>query len=295
MLRKKMSAKTLIKDLAVMAAGCLITAAGLTMFTIPNHIAPGGTSGLATAIAVVVPLSVGLLTWLLNIPILLASVRFLGPFVTVKTLIASTLLSLFMELLPKVLPEFTGNKLMAAVLGGILIGAGIGICFLRGISMGGTDQASILLKKAFPNVSSGYLLIICDGIVVVIAGLVFRDLEVFLYSIITVAVASKAIDVIMDGMNHARVFYIVTEKGQEIADELNKCMENGVTLIPALGTYSGKKKEVLMTVVHPNTTIQTLEIVKKLDEEAFTFMSAATEVHGKGFIHYRADLSGKEE
>lgn len=287
----KMTVKRRVKDLLYMVIGCFMTASGLVMFTVPNHIAPGGTSGFATSIAVVVPLSVGILTWLLNIPILIASAKILGTFTAVNTLIASTFLSVFMEGLTVFLPTFTENKLMAAVLGGILIGGGIGISFLRGISMGGTDQLSILIGRYLPNFSAGYILLFCDGVVVVIAGLVFHDLEVFLYSIITVTVASKAIDTIMDGMNHARIFYIITGKGQAIADELNMISDNGVTLIPAFGTYTGAEKSVLMTVVHPNTTMQTLEVVKSIDEEAFTFMSSASEVHGKGFKHYRADLN----
>lgn len=269
--------------------GCLITATGLIMFTIPNHIAPGGSSGLATSLSVVIPLSVGILTWLVNIPILFASIRLFGIQAGIKTLVASTTLSFFMEILSPFLPVFTDNKLMAAVLGGILIGVGIGIAFLRGISMGGTDQLSILLGKLFPNVSTAYILMICDGIVVVIAAFTFQDLEVFLYSIICVFVASKAIDTIMEGMNHARVFFTITDHGKEIAAELNRCTENGCTLLPALGSYSGNYKEVLMTVVHPNTAMQTLDIIKSIDENSFTFMTSAAEVHGKGFRHYRAD------
>lgn len=281
----------MIINLGYIITGCLITATGLIMFTIPNHIAPGGSSGLATSLAVAIPISVGILTWLVNIPILIASIKVLGFQSGIKALVASTVLSFFMEVLEPVLPVFTDNKLMAAVLGGLLIGAGIGIAFLRGISMGGTDQLSILLGKVFPNISTGYILMVCDGIVVIIAAFTFHDLEVFLYSIICVFVASKAIDAIMEGMNHARVFYIITDHGVEIADCLNQYTENGCTLIQAQGTYTGKEKQVIMTVVHPNTAMQTLEIVKEVDKNAFTFMTSAAEVHGKGFVHYRADLN----
>lgn len=277
--------------LGYIIAGCLITATGLVMFTIPNHIAPGGSSGLATSLAVVLPLSVGILTWMVNIPILFASIKILGIQAGIKTLLASTILTFFIEVLTSCLPTFTDNKLMASVLGGILIGSGIGIAFLRGISMGGTDQLSILLGKVFPNVSTAYILMICDGIVVTVAAFTFRDLEVFLYSIICVFVASKAIDTIMDGMNHARVYFVVTNYGEEIAQELNLRMENGCTILPAQGTYSGVEKQVLMTVVHPNTAMQTLDIIKEIEHDAFTFMTSVTEVHGKGFAHYRADLS----
>ena len=286
---KQINTRKLLVNFIYTVAGCLLTAIGLVMFTIPNHIAPGGSSGLATSLAVFVPLSVGLLTWLVNVPILIACIRTFGLQSGLKTLTASTMLSFFMEILTSYLPIFTDNKLMAAVLGGILIGSGIGIAFLKGISMGGTDQLSILLSRVFKNASTAYILMICDSIVVVIAALTFRDLEVFLYSIICVFVASKAIDTVMEGMNHAKVFFIITDYGQAIADALNSISDNGCTMIRAQGTYTRTDKQVLMTVVHPNTASQTLEIIQSIDENAFTFMSAASEVHGKGFKHYRAD------
>ena len=283
--------KVFVKDIGFILTGCLLTAAGLVMFTIPNHIAPGGSSGLATSIGQFVPLSIGVLTWMVNLPILIAAYKILGKMVMIKTLIASTALSALMDMLTLVLPVFTDNPLMAAVLGGILIGVGIAILFMRGVSMGGTDLLSIMLGKIWPDMSIGYILMVCDTMVVVIAAFVFKDLEVFLYSIITVFVASKAIDVFMDGMNYAKVIFIITDKGQEIANRLNEETENGCTLIPATGSYTGKEKEILMAVVRPNTAAQTLELAREIDGELFAFIASAAEVHGKGFRYYRADGS----
>ena len=276
-------------DISYMVIGCLITAAGLIMFTIPNHIAPGGSSGLATSLNAWIPVSVGILTWIVNVPILLASMKILGMKSGIKTLCAATTLSFFMEVISPFLPTFTEDRLMAAALGGLMIGVGIGIVFLRGISMGGTDQLSVILGRLFPNVSTGYILMICDGIVVIIAAFTFKELEVFLYSIICVFVASKTIDVIMAGMNRAKVFYIITEHGEEIAGRLNKENDNGCTIIETKGAFTGEKRYLLMTVVHSNTAMQTLAVVNSVDQNAFTFMTSAAEVHGKGFLYYRPD------
>ena len=281
--------KRFIKEMLFIVVGCFVTASGLVMFTIPNHIAPGGSSGLATSLAEFIPISVGILTWIVNVPILLGSWKILGKNVTIKTLIASTVLSGFMELMDPVFPKFTENPLMASVLGGILIGIGIGILFLKGFSMGGTDLLSIMIGKYLPNTSVGYILMVCDAAVVVIAAIVFKDLEVFLYSIITVAVASKAINVFMDGMNYARVIFIITDKGLEIANKLNAINKNGCTLMPGTDTYYGEGKDVLMAVVHPNTTAETLAAAREIDPTLFAFIASAAEVHGKGFKYYNAN------
>jgi len=225
------------------------------------------------------------------VPILIGSWVILGKNVTVKTLIASTVLTGFMEGLDLIFPKFTENPLMAAVLGGILIGIGIGVLFLKGFSMGGTDLLSIMIGKYLPNISVGYILMLCDGIVVIIAAIVFKDLEVFLYSIITVAVASKAIDFFMEGMNHARVIFIITNKGNEIADKLNSITQNGCTLMSGTGTYTGEGKDVLMAVVHPNTTAETLSAAREIDPSLFAFIASAAEVHGKGFKYYNANAN----
>lgn len=288
---KRLSAQTLkrvIKELLLMLAGCFLTASGLVMFTIPNHIAPGGSSGLATALNNFIPVSVAYLTWIVNIPIIIASLIVLGKQVTVKTLVASTILSAMMEFLTPILPTFTDNMLMAAVLGGILIGVGIGILFLKGISMGGTDLLSLLFSRVFRNISVGYILMVCDGIVVVFAAIVFHNLEIFLYSIITVFVASKAIDIFLEGMNYAKVIFIITDHGKEICDKLNELTKNGCTLLSGKGTYTNTDKDIIMTVVHPNTTVETLETAREIDSHMFAFITSAAEVHGKGFVYYKA-------
>lgn len=290
-LLKNGSAINITLDVLYIIVGCMLAAVGLVMFTIPNHIAPGGSSGLATSLASILPLSVGLLSWLVNVPLFIASWKLLGTGTTIKTLIATSLLSVFIDLLTPFLPTFIDNELLSAVLGGILIGGGVGILFLRGTCTGGTELLSIMLTKAWPNYSIGYLVMLSDGAVVVIAALIFQDLEVFLYSVITIFVASKAIDAIMDGANHARVIMIITSHGQEIADRLNATTQNGCTLLPAFGSYTGVEKSVVMAVVHPNTANQTLEIAKLVDPELFAFLTSAAEVHGKGFRHIRADAS----
>lgn len=279
----KQSARTWALDIILFLLGSAMIAAGLVLFTIPNDIAPGGVSGLATALSYFTPVSVGLWTLLLNIPLIALAWWKLGFRPLAKTILATLMLSAFIELFLRILPPYSNNILLASVLGGVLCGIGMGIIFVRGATTGGTDLISLLLNRAFPNLSVGSLLLMVDTIVVVFAVFVFRNIEVALYSIVTIFATTRTIDAIMQGVDHAKVIYIVTERADDIlalmADELGR----GVTVLQGRGGYTRRDKHVLMLVVRRNSFAQTLKAVKQIDKQAFIFVTDATEVHGEGF------------
>lgn len=274
--------RTLIYDLLLILVGCLLTALALDIFTIPNNIAPGGVSGLATALAEISPISIGLWMLLMNIPLLLLAWRMIGLRPLLLTLVSTLALSLFTDLFA-FLPGYTSDMLLASVFGGALSGLGIGLLFLRGISTGGTDLLALLLKKPFPNIPNGTLLLFADAAVVLIAAAVFRDVHVAIYSAITIFCSSKVIDALAEGVDHAKVIYTVTGKGSEVCAVLNANTPRGTTLIQASGGYTGENKQVVITVTRRNALAQTLRLIKQTDPYAFTFVTAATEVHGEGF------------
>ncbi|HRX58008.1 MAG TPA: YitT family protein [Eubacteriales bacterium] len=279
----KQSARAWFFDVLAMIFGSALIAAGLVLFTIPNNIAPGGVSGLATALAYITPVTVGIWTLLLNIPLIVLSWWKLGFRPLLKTIVTTLLLSVLIDLFGLILPIYTNNVLLAAVLGGVLSGVGMGLIFVRGATTGGTDLISLLLNRAFPNLSVGSLLLIVDALVVVFAVFVFRDIEVALYSIVTIFVNSRTIDAIMQGVDHAKVIYVVTERGDDILSLLADDLGRGVTVLQGRGGYTKRDKHVLMLVTHRNSFAQTLKAIKTVDKKAFLFVTDATEVHGEGF------------
>ena len=273
----------LVKDLLFSLLGSLLVAFSVAVFTVPNDIAPGGVSGMATALASITPIRVGVWTLLLNVPLMLAAWRMQGPRTLTMTLIATVLLSVFIDLIAQVLPGYTNNPLLAAVFGGALSGLGVGVLFLRGISTGGTDLAALLLKRLFPNVPSGTLLLLVDAAVVVFAVCIFKDIEVALYSVITIWVSSKVIDALAQGVDYAKVIYTITDHGEEVSRALNEHTDRGTTLIPAQGGYTGKGKQMVVTVTRRSVLAQTLRLIREADPQSFTFVMDSTEVHGEGF------------
>lgn len=269
-------------DILVCIIGSALVGTALSVFTIPNEIAPGGISGLSTALAYVLGVRVSVLSLVLNIPIMLAAYRLLGKRSFFYTLLSTALLSGFIEL-ASFLPVYTGNILIVAVYGGVLSGIGIGILFLRNITTGGTDLLALMLHKAFPNVPNGTILAVIDGIVVLIAVLVFRKIEVALTSVLTIYFSSKVIDLIAQGVDYAKVIYIVTDKGKELSAVLNSSTDRGNTVIKAFGGYTGAEKQLVITVTRRNVLAQTLRLIHATDPAAFTFVTDSTEVHGEGF------------
>ncbi len=270
-------------DLVYTVVGTALVGFALSMFTVPNDIAPGGVSGLATALAYITPIRVSAWTLMMNIPLMIAAWRKLGPRAIFFTLIATLLLSFFIEIGDRFLPKYSSDTLVASLMGGVVSGLGMGMLFIRGISTGGTDLLALILKKLLPNLPTGTLLLFVDATVVVIAALIFRDFDVAIYSAITIYVCSKVIDTLTQGVDYAKVIYTVTRRGEEIARVLNEHTERGSTLIPAFGGYTGEGKQIVMTVTKRSVLAQTLRLIRQADPRAFTFVTDSTEVHGEGF------------
>ncbi len=270
-------------DLLFSLLGSALVALAVAVFTVPNDIAPGGVSGLATALSSITPVSVGVWALLLNVPLMLAAWRLQGMRAIALTLLSTVLLSLQIDLFGAILPHYTNDVLLASVAGGVLSGLGVGLLFLRGISTGGTDLLALLLRRVFPNVRSGILLLVIDASVVAFAVLVFREIEVALYSAITIYLSAKVIDALAQGVDYAKVVYVITSRGEEVSRVLNEHTDRGTTLVPAQGGYTGGDKQMVITVTRRNVLAQTLRLIKQADPAAFTFVTDSTEVHGEGF------------
>ena len=270
-------------DLVYTVVGTALVGFALSMFTVPNDIAPGGVSGLATALAYITPIRVSAWTLMMNIPLMIAAWRKLGPRAIFYTLIATLLLSFFIEIGERFLPKYSSDTLVASLMGGVVSGLGMGMLFIRGISTGGTDLLALILKKLLPNLPTGTLLMFVDATVVVIATLIFRDFDVAIYSAITIYVCSKVIDALTQGVDYAKVIYTVSSHGEEIVRALNEHTDRGSTLIPAFGGYTGEGKHIVMTVTRRSVVAQTLRLIRQTDPKSFSFVMDSTEVHGEGF------------
>ncbi|WP_291956719.1 YitT family protein [Mahella sp.] len=260
--------------------GTLIVALSFNLFFVPNKIAPGGVGGIATVLYYLFEFPVGTTMLILNIPLFLAGVKVHGAGFGFKTLIATVLLSFFIDAIK--LQPLTHNEILASVYGGIIMGIGLGIVFRSDATTGGTDLAAKIVHKFMPYITMGWLLFMIDTAVVTLAGTVFGP-EQALYAIIALFISSYVIDLIQEGLGSSKAFIVVSDKADEISKAILHDIDRGVTLLEGRGAYTQRKKDVILCVVSRTEVIRLKEIITAIDNKAFLIITDAREVHGEGF------------
>ena len=217
---KKYSLKKFAVDNVYFVIGCLLYSLGVNIFAIPNKIAQSGITGVAIIINYLFPqCPVGLTGFLLNVPLFILAWIFIGKFFTFKTLWVSGVLSLIIDgvklaMNRGLIGAYEGDKLLASIFCGAMCGAGIALIIVRGATSGGTDVLGRLLKKIWPHMSIGRMIMLCDAAVVIAAAVVFRSIDSVLYAAILIFVSSKVMDFILYGTGNGKMLYIFKEKGQ---------------------------------------------------------------------------------
>lgn len=276
--------KQTIIDYIVIAIGALIFSLGIVMFSAPNNIAPGGVSGIGTMLNHLFNIPIGSVIIAFNIPLFIFSFKKFGKKFFYKSLYATFLTSTFIDILPFILEKhYVYSPLLASIFGGVSIGVGVGIIFLRGGTTGGADILAKLIKLKHPHLSLGTLVFIIDAVIVVSTLFVYRSIEALLYSTILFFVTSRAVDAIIFGAARSKMLLIITSHPQEISKRIMDEIGHGVTLIPASGGYTDNKKTIVLSVVRPNEVAEINKIVKEIDRGAFTVITESNEVLGYGF------------
>ena len=287
---KKINAKEVFLDIVICIAGSFIYAVGVNCFISSNDISSGGATGLAILINYLWDLPIGASMFVLNIPLFIISFIVFGWQFIVKTLFATLSVSVLIDVGALFLPAYSGNTLLAALFGGALMGVGLGVIFTRGATSGGTDILGRLLKKKFPHVSMGRLVMICDLFVVMLSGIVYRNIENILYATIVFLVSSKAIDFVLYGSDRGKMMMIISPKAKEIAKAITAETPRGVSILPVQGAYTGEEKHMLLSVVRPHEVATIRKIVRRFDEQPFIIISDASEILGLGFKPTDNDL-----
>jgi len=273
--------KQLLFDYLQIAAGCFISSLGLTMFLVPNKVAAGGVSGLATVLHYLFHVPVGWTMLILNIPLFVAGVVYLGRSFGFKTIVGTILFSIFTELTAN-FPVPTKDLLLATVYGGILLGAGLGIVFRTRATTGGSDLAAMLINHFLPSVSVGQGILLVDFFVILLDGVAF-NWELAMYSWIALYVSSKVIDLVQEGINYAKAVYIISDKNDDIAKKIIEEMNRGVTVFKGTGAYTGENRNVLLCAVTRLELSRLKKIIKDVDPTAFVIVHDVHEVLGEGF------------
>jgi len=274
------------KSYAIVLAGSVITSLGVNLFLVPNKIAAGGVTGLATVVYYLTGLPVGIIMLLLNIPLFLIGIKVLGRSFGIKTLFATLSLSLAIDLLAPFVSSVSDDLLLASIFGGLLVGLGLGLVLKQDASTGGTDLGAKIIHKMISYISVGQLLLIIDAFIVLTAALVFKNYELGLYAVISLFILSRVIDAVIVGVNYTKAVHIISDKPDEISQKLVFEMNHGMTRLSGKGMYSGKEKNVLLCIIRRRDLPHLKSVVSKIDNNAFIFVTDVREVLGEGFSNH---------
>jgi len=266
--------------------GCALMAFSLYFFLEPNTIAPGGVTGLAIIVQKLTGIPIDITNLAINIPLFITGIIVLGKVFGVKTAYATLLLSAFIRLFITIFGDgvaVTGDILLAAIYGGVIMGVGLGFVFRYGGTTGGTDLAGAILNKYFPSLSTSKLMMALDLVIVALAGIVERKVETSLYSVITLYILVKMADFIVEGLGYGKAFYIISSKSEEIGRYILNEIGRGVTVLEGRGLYTGSKRDVLLCVVNRVQVAKLKELVYSVDKRAFIMVTTVHEVLGEGF------------
>ncbi len=275
--------------LLVTVVGALIYAVGVGFFLEPNRLSAGGVAGIALLISQTpIPLGTGIWILILNIPVLLIGMRkfglrFLG-LTILALLISSPLIDLFASF-----GALTEEPMLAALSGGALMGTGMGLLFRAGSSSGGLDIVTKLLHIKYQHIKSGVIFLVLDAVIILLTMAVFRDINLGLYAAVAILVSSYLMNTVLYGTDEARVVYIVSDSGGDIAQALLQRQNLGATFLSGYGAYTGKEKRVLMCVMRPKQLPYARELVASVDRNAFMIVTGASSVFGEGFKSYTAE------
>lgn len=271
------------KQYVIITFGLLMMAFGWTAFLIPSDLLGGGVSGIATVIYWSTGLSTGITIFVVNIVLVLISIRILGFGFGVKTVYSVTVLSVFFSLLQMVFTEpLVDDKFLSAIVGGILGGASIGIVFTQGGSTGGTDIVAMLINK-YRNISPGKIILFIDVFIISSSFIVLQSVETLVYGFVVMGISSYTIDLVLTGDKQSVQLFVFSAKAKEIADRIGNETGRGVTFIKGVGWYSKSENDIIMVIVRKMESPQIFRIVRDEDPDAFVSLNTVMGVYGKGF------------
>ena len=283
--KEKLFSKKWFLAYSLIVVGSLILASGFVFFIAPYRIVPGGVYGIAIVLHYTFGFPVGLTALCFDIPLTLIGIKVLGPRFGIKTVVGFVLTALFVDGLTMLWgeqPLVENDALLSSVFGGVLIGFGLGLIFKAKATSGGSDIVAMIIGK-YTKLPLGQLMIAVDSSIVLVGLFVFGDWKVPLYSLITIFVTGKVIDVVLQGINYDKTLFIVSDKYIQIKDKIINDLNRGGTYIIGNGMYNNSDKTIIFTVLNRRELAILQAYINQIDPKAFLTVINANEILGNGF------------
>lgn len=281
---KKGRVKEVGIDLLADIVGSFFIAIGVYNFAVASGFPVAGISGIAIIFYHFFQIPIGIMTVVLNIPIVIICYKLLGRTFLLKSLKTMIISTVFMDVIAPMLPVYEGDLMLSCICMGIFSGFGYALIYLRDSSTGGADFVIMAIRVLRPHLSLGKIIIALDFAIVLLSGvLIGGNVDKIIYGLISTCILSVVVDKVMYGMDAGKLTLIVTEHGQEVADKIDELTQRGSTLLKGIGSYSKDEKQVVMCACSPKQLHMIQKAVKEVDRAAFLVTMESNEVRGEGF------------
>ena len=271
------------KSAGMTLVGCVLAGFSFSFFTYPNSIVSGGLTGVAQILNLLTGLPVGIMVITMNVPLFLVSWKKFGLRFIIYSLIGMVGTNVSIDLFSLFAWPLTSDILLAAVYGGLLKGLGYGIIFAAGGTAGGTDILSRMLRRKYAYIQLGTISMVLDATVVVAFAVIFSRADAAMYTIITMFVSSRIVNLLLYGTANSSVCYIITTQPHQISLTIGERLHRGATLLKGEGAYSGEERDVVLCAVKRSQIPLLKKIVSSIDGHAFVIITQSHEVFGKNF------------
>lgn len=275
----------ILKDMFLIIFGTYLISLGTNMFLLPYKMSTGGASGIATIFYYLFDVPLGITIMIINAPLFVISMRKFGIKTSFKTIISTVLLSVFLELFTY--SEFVASTpldlITASIFGGIVVGIGLSLVLKTGASTGGSDLLAQIIYKCTSVQSLSQVLLTIEIVIISAIMLVFKDINLGLYSIISMFLSSKVIDIFIEGINYIKVVTIITQKPDDIVDKVIHELQRSATITNTIGAHSKENNTTLTCIITRPQIAKLKNIVLECDERAIMYIVNVNEAIGKGF------------
>ena len=279
----EMSLRSEIRNILYISSGSLILALGIILFLAPNRIATGGTPGMAILLSYVINLPIGSLILLINLPLLLAGGNMLGKAFATRSVVAIVLTSVFIDLFTQFihLQPLSQELLLATLYGGIGVGVGVGLILRGNASAGGTTIIARVVA-ARSNYKPGQVILFFDIFIIVASGFVFQNIERALWSMISIYVTAKCIDMILTGTLSEKIVHIATNQAELLSRKIIEQLGQQGTILSGTGLHKDEQKTLIFVTVDARQIGLLRDIIRNNDPDAFMVVMDAAEMLGRG-------------
>lgn len=269
----------------IIIIGCLLAAAAYNLFLIPMNFLSGGLAGIAFILYYLFSLPIGIMNFLLNIPILYIAYRYFGRLYFFDTILGTILFSVALDLTAflNAYPPLS-EPMLCAIVGGVISGIGFGLIFRSNCNTGGVDVIAALIKKLY-SYNVGTMVFVLDCLIILSSVWLF-DYNIAVYTFICMYIGGVLTNKMIDGFNMRKSIMIITEKPEAIADAIMIELDRGVTFLYGQGAYTKNNRKVIYVVITMRQVSRIKELTLDIDKNAFFIISDAREVTGEGFSHH---------